>query len=341
MKNTKHFPLILVSLFLVVSISLPAVVAPLATADQPVTPTQVGTTLPADFPVIENYYLGVPVIGFGSDEGQGRVKHVPIIFLHGNNDTPFPTTCNPTNGKIQNAAQYFLDNGYSPKELWGLGYQGDQCDRVTDQTKRSGVAHSTAAAVPALRSFVRAVLKYTHAKRVDIVAHSLGVTVAREWMLQDQAYDKVRALVAVDGPNHGIISCSPSPLNFYNQPAFGGFTPNSAVCEEYGSDHTPFLLTLNSAGETPGPTQYLVIRNVGPDFVYSPEQDGVLPGVPAMDRDGEPHDFSDSALLAGATTIDLTGQGQYDETLGTSHLGILNSPDMWKAAFDFLKALHR
>ncbi len=80
---------------------------------------------------------------------------------------------------------------------------------------------------------------------------------------------------------------------------------------------------------------------MGPDFVYSPEQDGVLPGVPAMDRDGNPHDFSDSALLAGATTIDLTGQGQYDQTLGTSHLGILNSPDMWKAAFDFLTALYR
>lgn len=312
--------------------------APSVAADGAQAPAQIGTTLPPNFPVIENYYLGVPVIGFGSH--RGRANHVPIIFLHGNNDTPFPTACNPF-GKMQNVAQYFLDNGYSPRELWGLGYQGDQCDLLGDQTKRSGVAHSTAAAVPVVRRFVRAVLKYTGAQRVDIVAHSLGVTVAREWMLQDNAYHKVRALVAVDGPNHGIISCSPSPANYWQLPANGGFRPNSSVCEEYGSDHTPLLSTLNGAGETPGPTRYLVIRNVGPDFVYSPLQDGVLPGVPAEDRDGNAHDFSNSALLAGATTVDLTGQGQYDAILQTSHLGILNSPDMWSAAFNFLTTLRR
>jgi len=39
-------------------------------------------------------------------------------FLHGNNDTPFPTACNPF-GSIHNLAQYFLDAGYSPRELWG------------------------------------------------------------------------------------------------------------------------------------------------------------------------------------------------------------------------------
>jgi len=36
------------------------------------------------------------------------------------------------------------------------------------------------------------------------VGHSLGVTVAREWMLQDDAYGMVRSLVAIDRPNHGI-----------------------------------------------------------------------------------------------------------------------------------------
>jgi triacylglycerol esterase/lipase EstA (alpha/beta hydrolase family) len=152
---------------------------------------QVGTTLPPDFPVIENYYLGVPVLGFGA---QGSVRRVPVIFLHGNNDTPFPTSCNPY-GNVHNFAQFFAQNGYQPSELWALGYQGDQCDLLEDETLRSGIAHSTAAAVPLLRAFVHAVLRYTHARQVDIVAHSLGVTVAREWMLQDKAYDIVDALL--------------------------------------------------------------------------------------------------------------------------------------------------
>jgi len=136
----------------------------------------VGTALPPDFPVIIDVSLGVPVIGFGA---AGPVQRTPVIFLHGNNDTPFPTACNPF-GSIHNFAQFFADNGYSPSELWGLGYQGDQCDLITSPTNRSGLTHSTLANVPDLRSFVEAVLKYTRVRQVDIVAHSLGVTLTRE-----------------------------------------------------------------------------------------------------------------------------------------------------------------
>ena len=52
----------------------------------------VGTTFPAGFPVIEDASLARPVIGFGA---AGPVTRTPVIFLHGNNDTPFATACNP------------------------------------------------------------------------------------------------------------------------------------------------------------------------------------------------------------------------------------------------------
>ena len=96
----------------------------------------VGTSLPPDFPVITDESLGIPIIGFGA---QGNVTRTPIIFLHGNNDTPFPTACNSLLGRIQAFAQFFADHGYSPSELWGLGYQGDQCDLMANPTNRSGV----------------------------------------------------------------------------------------------------------------------------------------------------------------------------------------------------------
>jgi hypothetical protein len=58
--------------------------------------------------------------------------------------------------------------------------------------------------------------------------------------------------------------------------------------------------------------------------------------VPAEDYNGQPHDFSESATLEGAQQVDLTGQGLYDPILGTAHLGILNSPETWQSALDFL-----
>ena len=311
----------------------------------------VGNTLPADFPVIEDTSLGKPVIGFGA---AGAVARTPVIFLHGNNDTPFPTACGVF-GHMQVMAQFLADNGYATSELWGLGYQGDQCDLVTvGQTRRSSIAHTNAANVPDLRRFVRAVLAYTGAKEVDIVAHSLGVTLAREWIRQDQAGHQVRRFVAIDGPNQGIINCSPSPLNYFQAAAAGGFTPQSEVCAELGSPNTPFLKLLNRDDDDRGwrgrghggrdgrdEVRTLVIRNADKSFVFFPLQDGLIAPVPAEDSFGKPFDFSKSAQIKGATQLDLVGQGIYDTILGTTHLGILNSPQTRQATLDFLTARPR
>jgi pimeloyl-ACP methyl ester carboxylesterase len=298
----------------------------------------VGNTFPPDFPVIEDASLtNKPVIGFGA---AGPVKRTPVIFLHGNNDTPFPTACSPY-GRMQALAQYLADSGYATSELWGLGYQGDQCDLAGDQTRRSSIAHTHAANVPDLRRFVRAVLTYTGAKQVDIVGHSMGATLAREWMRQDEAYPVVRRLVSIDGPHHGILSCSPEPANYFQLPAAGGFTPSAELCQEVGSPNTPFLRLLNGPGgsrETMGRTRVLTIRNADVSFVYFPLQDGFIAPVPAVDSYGQPTDFSRSASLKGARELALKGQGAYDPILRTGHIGILNSPTTWQAALDFLSA---
>jgi pimeloyl-ACP methyl ester carboxylesterase len=234
------------------------------------------------------------------------------------------------------------DRGYATSELWALGYQGDQCNLAADQTNRSRIAHTVAANVPDLSRFVQAVLAYTGAKEVDIVGHSLGVPLAREWMRQENAYRLVRRLVAIDGPNHGIINCSPNSLNYFQAPAAGGFTPDAEVCKEFGSPDTPFLKRLNRGDDTPSPTRVLVIRNADKSFVYFPIQDGFIAPVPAEDSFGRPTDFSKSARLQGADELNLSGQGVYDTVLGTSHLGILNSPETWQATWDFLtKRPHR
>lgn len=313
------------TLALCMTVTFLSVALPLAAAGA----EQVGTSFPKGFPVILDHSLGVPVIGFG---GAGPVSRTPVIFLHGNNDSPYPTDCN-SYGKIQAFAQYFADHGYRLSELWALGYQGDQCDLLMDQSIRASQAHTTLANVPDLRRFVRAVLRYTKARQVDVIGHSYGVTLAREWMRQDRSWRLVRRVVAVDGPEHGIINCSPSPRNYY---VTIGFEPDSAVCREVGSHRTPFLKRLNARDETPGPTRYLTIANIDTSFVYIPERDGVFPPVPAEDREGRPHDFSRSAWLKGSLIVGLTGQGAYDQALLTSHLGIINSPETWRVGYRFL-----
>jgi pimeloyl-ACP methyl ester carboxylesterase len=304
----------------------------------------VGDVLPPGFPVIVDTSLGKPVIGFGAS---GPVTRTPVIFLHGNNDTPFPTACNPY-GRIQAMAQFLADNGYSTSELWGLGYQGDQCDLPANQSLRSGIAHTNAANVPDLRRFVLAVMAFTGSTEVDIVAHSLGVTLAREWMRQDQSQRLVRRFVAIDGPNQGIINCSPNPANYWQAPAAGGFTPSSEVCVELGSPNTRFLRLLNGGqgdddrhneGRHEAP-RTLVIRNDDASFVFLPLPDGAIAPVPAEDSFGKPTDFSRSASIRGARQLDLAGQGVNDPILGTGHLGILNSSLTRQATLDFLARRH-
>jgi pimeloyl-ACP methyl ester carboxylesterase len=133
------------------------------------------------------------VLGFGAS---GRVKRTPVIFLHGNNDTPSRHPAIAL-GKVHDLAQAFVDRGYSPSEIWGLGLPGRPVRPGRIATNRSAAAHTTAANVDDLARFVKAVLAYTGAKRVDIVGHSLGGTLAREWMRRDDAYHVVRHLVTI------------------------------------------------------------------------------------------------------------------------------------------------
>ncbi len=293
----------------------------------------VGTSFPPGFPVILDHSLGTPVIGFG---GRGPLRRTPVIFLHGNNDTPYPTQCNSTYGEVHALAGYMHHRGYARSELWGLGYQGDQCDLLSTPGARASEAHTATASVPELRAFVRAVLEFTGARQVDLVGHSLGVVLAREWLRQDRAYAQVRRVLAIDGANHGIISCSPHPRNIY---VALGFTPDSPVCLELGADDTPFLRALNAGDETPGPTAWTVVRNADTSFVYFSRQDGPFPAVPPQDRLGRHHDFFRSAELRGARQIDLVGQAQYGApVIGTAHNGILSSPETAAIAYEVLSA---
>lgn len=307
----------------------------------------IGTSLPDGFRVIVDASLLKPVIGFGAAGGAIRT---PVIFLHGNNDAPFnyPASC-ARGADIQGMAQYFADHGYAPGELWALGYQGDQCDimgtRSTvdfgtgiDPTLRSSDAHTNAANVPDLRQFVQAVLAYTGAKKVDIVAHGMGVTLAREWVRQDNAERRVRRFVAIEGPNGGMITCSADPANPWQSKLAGDY-PGSPLCDELGSPKTMFLKRLNRTPKQIAADRTLVIRNLDASCLFMLPDGlgcGTFGTLPTLDSFGQPADFSTSARIPRAQDLGLRNQSQWDYSGFTSHVGIANSPTTRSAAFTFL-----
>ena len=71
----------------VLGVLLTLTLSPVARADG-----QVGTSLPSGFPVIADASLGKPLIGFGA---AGPVTRRPVVFVHGNNDTPLPHGMQP------------------------------------------------------------------------------------------------------------------------------------------------------------------------------------------------------------------------------------------------------
>jgi pimeloyl-ACP methyl ester carboxylesterase len=293
----------------------------------------IGAAFPASFPAIEDASLGVPVIGFGA---VGSATRTPVIFLHGNGGTPYDTSCGMWPTLIHSMAQYFANAGFSGSELWALGYQGSQCDLIDHPVNNSSLAHTNTANVPDLRRFVNAVLVSTGARKVDIVAHGMGVTLVREWVRQYGAQNLVRRFVAIEGPNSGMITCSPSSSNYWQMAFSGGFTPSSPVCQELGSPNTLFLKVLNKASNKVDPKNTLVIRNSDASFLFLPVQDGGFAPVPAMDSFGKPTNFSTSPRIGRAAELVVTGQSTYDFSQGTAHIGIANSPQTWQTALSFL-----
>lgn len=303
----------------------------------------IGTSFPPGFVVGADASTGLPWIGFGSDVG--TVTRTPVIFLHGNDDVPYhdATTCGRTGVDMRGMAQAFVNAGYAPRELWALGWQGTQCDQATTGWSLSASAsHSVAANVQDLRAFVAAVVDYTGASRVDIVAHGMGVVLAREWVRQDRARSIARRLIAIDGPNGGTLMCADYAGNPWQLAFIGGYVPSSPVCQELGAPQTPLLSGINDArdGSRFLPKDILVIRNGDVSWPYMTAPDSLAPQVTqSLDLYGNPTDFTFSASIRRARELSLTGQGQYDPKGLTAHAGIANSPVAHTEAISFLSGL--
>ncbi|SFF62055.1 Chitobiase/beta-hexosaminidase C-terminal domain-containing protein [Fontimonas thermophila] len=245
---------------------------------------------PADYQPPISAQTGQPMPGFGG--GGTALPQTPVIFVHGN--TVSARYWLP-------ARRYFLDAGYPVNALWALGYGWDNV-RYFDSNDLS---------VDSIERIVDSVTAYLskttgrEIRQVDIVAHSLGVTLVRQWMLQTNGWHRVRNFVGACGANHGVWTAWPDARG-----------QNRVVSFELAPG-SPWLAQLNRHGETPGHTRYMMLYDgTGWADVLFPKPS------------------EDSPALDGAYNI------AYNREHGTyyDHLELPRVPETMRAIVDFLRA---
>lgn len=233
-------------------------------------PKQFMRTLPVDkqqeiaaMPAWQDPHVG----GWGGGEAEGcspgrKIERTPVVFVHGNTEDAWfwHEDTDGDGATVVDVRKAFLAAGYCPIELWAISYTGAPGYTTYNDINTEEVY-----------DFIQAVRKYTHSDQVDVVAHSLGVTVVRKAAFEHrELYSQMASFVAIAGANDGTTSCRGA-----------GEAHVSHVCEEVYPG-SPWLDELNSIGEAPAGPRYLTIYEgtgttdqfyLGPD-AKSPQLEG-------------------------------------------------------------------
>jgi triacylglycerol lipase len=162
----------------------------------------------------------------GRASSTDTVVNQPVIFIHGNSDKAIGTGTAGQSG--WNASiEYFQSRGYKTSELYATTWG-------PASASMSAYQYHSKTNVMKVRKLIEAVKAYTGATKVDIIAHSMGVTLARKAILGGYATDSleggqyyigppltasVDTFVGIAGANRGLTSCYQT----------GGSTPTCAA----------------------------------------------------------------------------------------------------------------
>ncbi len=153
----------------------------------------------------ENQFAGgfapsnVPFGGFGG--GACTASRTPIVFVHGNGDEARNWDYPAASG-VPSVYEAFRDAGYNDCELFGLNWLS-AADRSLPQLN----FHDRDSA-SRVRDFILNVKTYTGKAQVDVIAHSMGVSVALHGLDFGGLWGSVRRFVAIAGGLRGLASCA-------------------------------------------------------------------------------------------------------------------------------------
>lgn len=160
----------------------------------------------------------------GKANSSDTVVNQPVIFIHGNSDSALGQSSLMTGWN--SSINYFLSQGYKTSELYATTW-GDASPML------SAYQYHSKPNLQKIRAFIQAVKAYTGASKVDVVTHSMGVTLTRKAILGGSGNDalnggnynlgspitsSVDTFVGIAGANRGLVSCYQT----------GGTTPTCA-----------------------------------------------------------------------------------------------------------------
>ena len=151
-----------------------------------------------------------------------------VVLVHGNTGSP---------SDFANTYAALLARGYAPDEIFRPSWGSKTCAACND--------HDGSEEPPVAAALADA-LDRSCTGRIDVIAHSMGVTLAAREILRYGLAEDVDAFVGIAGAWRGLHSCGVYPYNVW-----------TATCGAYGlSIGNPFLSGL--AGRTPGTRVYSI-----------------------------------------------------------------------------------
>lgn len=171
----------------------------------------------------------------GKASASDTVVNQPVIFIHGNSDSALGQSSTFTGWNA--SINYFGSQGYKKSELYATTW-GD-----ADPYYAAYQYHSKPN-LQKIRAFIQAVKAYTGAAKVDVVTHSMGVTLTRKAILGGSGNDSanggsynlgasltssVDAFVGIAGANWGLVSCYQSNSSTPTCGATNGLYPGYAA----------------------------------------------------------------------------------------------------------------
>lgn len=219
--------------------------------------------------------IGAACLGLISQAAAART-YVPVLFVHGTG---------MTSGTWTEMRDGLRANGYPDDYLLAVDLLPRDGDNVRAARRYLEPAVEALLKAAAARDGARA------ARKVDIVAHSMGAVSAR-WYAATMRPETVRTLITLAGANHGsdVLCGYPGAGERQLCPAFATRSVQARLngTPDAPLDETPFGVGDDPAGVTPVPADaarrilYVTLR-IEPDEWIKPAHSALLAGAGGLD----------------------------------------------------------